>query len=116
MRCLALVLVALAALAPATASAAEEPPAPPRWAEQQIEQVVAAGLMAPNVDGFRPDDPLTHAELAEILRTVSGDAPSFPDPLLPVSLRELDADLVKLVGLQPVALQIRTAIAAAGLK
>jgi cell wall-associated NlpC family hydrolase len=113
---LMLVLVALAALVPATAPAFEDPPGPPDWAQQQIEQVLAAGLMGPSVDGFRPDDPLTHAELAEALMAVSGDAPTFPDPGLPVSLRELDADLVKLIGLQPVALQIRTAIAAAGLK
>ena len=116
MRRLAFILAALTIVSTAPASAGDEVPQPPSWAQQQIEQVVAHGLMAPSVEAFRPDDPLTHAELAELLAAMSGEAPTFPDPELPVSVRELDAQLVKLVGLQPVALQIRNAIAGAGLK
>ena len=64
-------------LAAAAASAAPEKRS---WAQPQIQRVVAAGLMAPSVKAFRPDDPLTQGELAEI---VSGLNERFAPPPAP---------------------------------
>ncbi len=116
MRRIALILAALVALvASTTAQAANEPVAPESWAASQIAQVVAAGLMAPSVEDFRPDDVLLHGELSQVLTTVGGEEVQLPSPETPVTLRELDARLVKVVGLQPAARAFRAAAAAAGI-
>src|SRR3989304_316236 len=100
MRRIAALCSVLAALAAAPAAWAEvqpvlpadtppaEPqpvePAPaeaqPSWAQAQIEAVVAAGLMAPSVAEFRPDDPLTRAELAQILSALAQQEGVLPSP------------------------------------
>ena len=136
MRRIAALCSVLAALAAAPAAWAEvqpvlpadtppaEPqpvePAPaeaqPSWAQAQIEAVVAAGLMAPSVAEFRPDDPLTRAELAQILSALAQQEVVLPSPERLVTLQELDARLVRLLGLGPAAKQIRAQVAAAGLK
>ena len=114
MRRLAVLLVGLLVLA-APAQAAKKPPA--SWAQAQIEAVVAAGLMAPTAAEFRPGDLLTKGELDEILRLV-GKPPALPagDPSLPVKLRELDAALVRALGLGKTAKRFRSALVAVGLK
>jgi len=104
---------AIAALVVA-GTAAGAPPAHSRWASAEIQAVVDAGLMGPSVDGFRPDDPLTASELAVVVSSLGG-AISVGDPNAFVTVRELDARLVSLVGLRPEAQAIREAALDAGL-
>jgi cell wall-associated NlpC family hydrolase len=84
------------------------------WAEAQIAQVVDVGLMAPSVGEFRPDEPLTAGELTVVLASL-GVAAAAPDPERPVTIRELDAQLVSAARLRPAARSLRLAAAAAGL-
>ena len=107
-----LVIVAFVALASAPAAAA----AGKSWAQKDIEAVVAAGLMAPSVAEFRSDDPLTKGELAELTAMLGGSVGVAADPARPVSLKELDAALVRLLGLGSVAKHVRTTLATAGLQ
>jgi hypothetical protein len=121
------VLACVAGLAAAPAAFAETAPSPPpqpeqpgpsqpSWAQAQIQTVVAAGLMAPSVSQFRPDDVLTKGELAELVAALGGSPAAVADPGQPVLLRELDAALVKLLRLGGVANGVRRSLAAAGLK
>jgi cell wall-associated NlpC family hydrolase len=111
MRRLAVTAAALAALAAAPAATAA-----PSWAKPEIQKVVAAGLLAPSVREFRADDALVRRELGEVLAAIRQEAQVVVDPERPVTVRELDAALVKLLGLAPAARAIRSAAAAAGLK
>jgi cell wall-associated NlpC family hydrolase len=111
-RLLAISLAAVVLMATGTASGAPKPAA--SFASVQIDAVVAAGLMAPSATDFRPDDPLTETELASVLASL-GVSVSVVDPYRPVTLRELDARLVSLVGLRSAAMQIRLAAFNAGL-
>jgi cell wall-associated NlpC family hydrolase len=70
--------------------------------------------MSPSVAEFRADDPLTATELATVVASLGG-AISVDDPYRPVTVRELDARLVSLMGLRSAALQIRLAALNAGL-
>jgi cell wall-associated NlpC family hydrolase len=110
---------ALLALAPAQLAAKPPPPGGTgSWADAQIQTVVAAGLMAPSAAEFRPDDPLTSGELAELVAALAGNAaiPIPADPAAPVALADLDAALVQHLGLGPTAKAFRSALAAAGLE
>ena len=86
------------------------------WAQNEIETVVAAGLMAPSPAEFRPNDALTTAELAELTAMLGGTVGVAADPTRPVQVKELDAVLVRLFKLGPVAKHVRSALVAAGLK
>jgi cell wall-associated NlpC family hydrolase len=108
----AISLVAVALGASGTSSAA--PQQRVSFAAEQIDAVVAAGLMSPSVAAFRPVDPLTESELASVLASL-GMPIGVADPFRPVTLRELDARLVTLVGLRTAAMQIRLAAVNAGL-
>ena len=90
--------------------------AKPSWAQNDIETVVAAGLMAPSAAEFRPDDVLTVEELAELTAMLGGTIGIAADPARPVQLKELDAVLVRLLKVAPVAKRVRAALATAGLK
>jgi cell wall-associated NlpC family hydrolase len=70
--------------------------------------------MAPSLDTFRPDDPLTEGEFAEVLAAFGVPLPGS-DPTRPVTMRELDARLVTASGLRPEARGIRQAALEAGL-
>jgi cell wall-associated NlpC family hydrolase len=96
---------------------AGEPPAPgsANWAKKDIAAVVSAGLLSPTVEGFRPLDPLTKGELSEALVALGG-SPLAGNPSLRVKLRELDAALVRLLGLAPSAKHLRAALTGAGLE
>ena len=111
-RRLAISLVVVVLVATGTASGAPKPRT--SFASTQIDAVVAAGLMAPSATAFRPDDPLTETEFASALASL-GATISVVDPYRPVTIRELDARLVSLVGLRSAAMQIRLAAFNAGL-
>ena len=90
--------------------------AKPSWAQNDIETVVAAGLMAPSVAEFRPDDALTAGELAELTAMLGGTVGVAAEPARPVQLKELDAVLVRLLKVASAAKRVRAALATAGLK
>lgn len=107
-----IVSIVLASLALVGAAGAQ--PQPTRsWAAPQIRAVVDAGLMAPSVTEFRPDDPLTSLELASVLGSLGMDVTETDDRS--VTLRELDAKLVTALGLRPQARDLRLRAEAAGL-
>ncbi len=85
------------------------------WAAPEIKAVVAAGLMAPSVAEFRPDDPLTAGELANAISSLGMPVVPASDLERPVLLRELDAKLVTALGLRPTARELRLRAIAAGL-
>lgn len=85
------------------------------WARPQIERVIAAGLMAPSIDVFRPNDPLTRGELVELLGALGMTVPLKGDAAKPVKLKDLDAALVRYLGVAQVAKTVRASLAAAGL-
>lgn len=98
-----------------TSAASGRPAGAGRFAADEIAAVVDAGLMAPSVETFRPDDSLTASELATVIASLGG-AISIADPDAPVPVRELDARLVSLAGLRPAAQSIRLAALDAGLE
>jgi len=112
LRRLALTLVLVVLGATGTASAASKPR--PIFATEQIAAVVDAGLMAPSIAAFRPEDPFTETEFAVVLASL-GVPVAVTDPDRAVTVRELDARLVSFVGLRPAAMQIRLAGLNAGL-
>lgn len=112
-RLLALPCVVVA-LAASVASAAASPRAAGSWAAPQIATVVDAGLMATPAEDFRADDPITWSELGAVVASLGGTV-SVADPFRPVTIRELDAQLVTLAGLRPAARSVRAAAVAAGL-
>lgn len=89
--------------------------APRSWAAPQIQAVVDAGLMSSTVADFRPEDPLLWGEFATVLASFGLPEVSAFDPFRPVTMRELDAQLVTLTGLRPSARTIRLAALDAGL-
>jgi cell wall-associated NlpC family hydrolase len=107
-------LVAASVVAVALLSGGAAHGARTSFASAEIATVVGAGLMAPSVEAFRPDDPLTASELAVAVSSLGGPI-SVADPDAPVALRELDARLVSLTGLRPAAQTIRVAAVDAGL-
>ena len=111
-RRMAITLVFVVLGATGTASGASKPRT--TFASEQIAAVVAAGLMAPSIAAFRPDDPLTASEFAVVLASL-GVPIAVTDPDRAVPVRELDARLVSFVGLRPAAMQIRLAGLNAGL-
>jgi len=114
MRRLALFSCALVLLACTCGEANARPSATASWAAPQIATVVADGLMAPSPDVFRPNDPLTEDDFAQVLATF-GVTLDVTDPTRAVTMRELDARLVTASGLRPEARTIRTAALDAGL-
>ena len=110
-----LAALAAAALVAAGGSGPARSAPSPSWASPQIAAVVHAGLMAPSVEDFRPDDPLTRGELATVVASLGGTI-AVDDPDEPVTVRELDARLVTLLGLRPYAYGIRQAALAAGVR
>ena len=109
-----LLVCAIVALTLVVASPTSAGRVPPSFAAAEIAKVVDAGLMAPSVESFRPEDPLTASELATVVASLGG-AISIADPDAPVAVRELDARLVSLAGLRPEAQSIRLAAVGAGL-
>lgn len=107
-RLLATAALALVLACPAAASSS--------WAQPQIVAVTAKGLMGGDASAFRPDDPLTRGALADLVLGLTGKpAPPPPDPAQPATIAQLDAQLVRALGLLPVARQFSAGVRAAGL-
>ncbi|MCY4086345.1 MAG: C40 family peptidase [Actinomycetia bacterium] len=85
------------------------------WVAAEIERVVAAGLMAGSVETFRPDELLTWGELATVLADVGGRQITVKDPARPVTLTQLNTQLVKALGMSSEIKTVRRALAAARL-
>jgi cell wall-associated NlpC family hydrolase len=97
------------------ASASAEPTAA-SWAQPQIRVVTARGLMGGRPAAFRPDDPLTAGVLADLVAGLTGkEAPMGADPAAPVTISQLDGQLVRGLGLLPAARQFTAAVRDAGL-
>jgi cell wall-associated NlpC family hydrolase len=107
----AVLCVVATASSPAARSLGE-----PSWAQAQIEQVVAAGLMGPDLAGFRPDEPLTRGELHEAILALGKPHSAPADPYRLVTMRELDAQLVGALGLISSSGAIRVGARDAGLE
>ena len=94
-RCV-LVAVALALVAASPAAATTS------WAQPQIKVVTARGLMGGKAAGFRPDDPLTAGDLTDLVAGLTGKAaPIALNPSMPVTISQLDAQLVGSIGSCP---------------
>jgi len=86
------------------------------WALPQIKLVTAKGLMGGTANGFRPDDPLSQGELGDLVAGLTGtEAPVAANPGAPATIGQLDAQLVRALGLLPAARQFSTGVRAAGL-
>lgn len=107
-RALACAALTLVLAAPASAATS--------WAQPQIKVVTARGLMGGKAAGFRPDDALTAGELDDLVAglTRKQQAP-VANPVVPVTIAQLDAQLVRGLGLLSVARQFTASIRAAGL-
>jgi cell wall-associated NlpC family hydrolase len=107
-----LLLLLVAAVAAPSGAAA-----PRSWAHAEIRLVVTRGLMGGDAAGFRPDDPLTQAELAELVTALTGEAAARgANPRAPVTMATLDATLVRALGLGDAAASFARVARAAGLK
>ena len=105
-----LVCAALALVFASPAAAAQS------WALPQIKLVTAKGLMGGTTNGFRPNDPLSQGELADLVAGLTGtEAPVAADPGAPATIGQLDAQLVRALGLLPAARQFSAGVRAAGL-
>jgi cell wall-associated NlpC family hydrolase len=103
-------------LAAPVALAADAGPAA-TWAKREIRLVVGQGLMAADVESFRPADPLTRGELAELVTGLTGLTPRAPGkPATTVTMAELDRRLVGALGLQDAAAAFTAGARAAGLQ
>jgi cell wall-associated NlpC family hydrolase len=90
------------------------PPKP--WDRAEIRYVVSKGLMARTVATFRPNDVLTHGELATLVGDLTrqpNQAP--PDPSAPVTVSQLDLNLVRALQLSDAASTFLSSARAAGL-
>jgi len=86
------------------------------WAQPQIKVVTARGLMGGSAAAFRPDDALTAGELGDLVTALTGKPVVLATaPAVPVTIAQLDAQLVAAMGLLPVARQFTATIRAAGL-
>jgi cell wall-associated NlpC family hydrolase len=106
-------LLSALAIAPGATSSASRR----SWAQPQIRVVVARGLMARSVASFRPNDPLTQGELADLVAGLTEQPPKpVPNPSAQVTLAQLDAKLVRALELGDEATLFQDTAAAAGLR
>jgi cell wall-associated NlpC family hydrolase len=92
--------------------------APPQasWAQMQIRYVVKHGLMAKTVASFRPTDPLTQGELATLVAGLSKQpAGAVANSAASATVAQLDARLVRALGLADAAKMFSNGARAAGL-
>jgi cell wall-associated NlpC family hydrolase len=86
------------------------------WAQPEIRYVVQHGLMAKTVAAFRADDTLTQGELAAAVTGLTKrSAGTVADPSAAVTVTQLDARLVRALGLSDAAAAFTAGAQAAGL-
>jgi cell wall-associated NlpC family hydrolase len=85
------------------------------WAKAQIHAVVTNGLMGPSVSEFRGRDNVTRGELGAALAAFTGKEQVVVDPDREVTMAQLDAALVKALGLKPAARAFQQKVEDAGL-
>lgn len=96
--------------------AATASPRATAWDQAQIKVVTAAGLLGGDATDFRPDDPLTAGDLADLVAGLTDKPPVGPaDPTATVTIAQLDAALVRGEGLGAAAAKFRAAFVAEGL-
>ncbi len=89
---------------------------PKSWDAAQIRFVVTKGLMAKTVSAFRPNDVLTHGELATLVADLTNQPRvDPPDPSAPVTVTQLDTSLVKALQLSDAAALFLSNARSAGL-
>jgi cell wall-associated NlpC family hydrolase len=89
---------------------------PASWARPEIKVVVAHGLMARSVQTFHPNDPLTRGALTALVAGLTSELPAAStQSAAPVTVAQLDATLVRGLGLTHAAAQFATAARSAGL-
>jgi cell wall-associated NlpC family hydrolase len=111
---LAAALVALGTAVPAFAGAAK----PTRsWAAPQIAAVVADGMFGvTDASQFRPDDPFTSGDAAQLFAALAQTEPVTPvNPSAPVTMAGLDSRLVTALSLTSSARDFAAGARAAGL-
>jgi hypothetical protein len=73
--------------------------------------------MAKSVGSFRPNDPVTQGELADLVAALTEEPPrSVADPSAPVTMAQLDARLVRVLDLSDDAALFYAAASGAGLR
>src|SRR5918998_3670382 len=113
MRRILLVAACLTLVVPAPAQGAK----PARsWADAEIKLVVSQGLMAKSVAAFRPNAPLTQAALTQLIAGLKEqESPAVTAAASkPVTMAQLDAQLVRALGLGEEAAAFYRAAATAG--
>jgi cell wall-associated NlpC family hydrolase len=89
---------------------------PKSWDTAEIRLVVQRGLMARSVAAFRPNDPLTRGDLAQLVAALTQQAPVPPqDPSASVTVTQLDAALVRALQLSDAASLFLSSAREAGL-
>ena len=97
--------------------AAQASPRASAWDPSQIKLVTSRGLLGGDAANFRPDDPLTAGDLADLLSGLTGKTILAPaDPSATVTIAQLDAALIRSEGLTAAAARFRAGALAAGLK
>ena len=106
-------LLAFLAIAPGVSQAGSKR----SWAQPQIRTVVGRGLMASSVNSFRPNDSLTQGELRDLVAGLTGQPPQgASNPQAPATVAQLDARLVRALGLADAAATFNEWAASAGLR
>jgi cell wall-associated NlpC family hydrolase len=109
-------VLAAALLFAAVAPAALAAPPPASWAAPQIQLVTSRGLLGGDAAAFRPGDPLSAGQLNALVADLGGTPTGEPaDPSEPVTIAELDAGLVRGLGLGGAARRFVDGVRAAGL-
>ena len=86
------------------------------WAQREIKVVVAHGLMAKSVQTFRPNDQLTRSALSALVAGLEPEAASVSTKSAePVTIAQLDATLVRALGLSDAAAAFAAGARTAGL-
>src|SRR5947199_7577857 len=111
-----LATAAVFAVLAAPAAARSHSGAPTPWAQAEIKVVVAHGLMAKSVQTFHPNDPLTRGALTALVSGLTAEpATASTHSQAPVTIAQLDATLVRGLGLNVAAGEFAAAARDAGL-
>ena len=106
----------VAVVAALAAFCAAQPAPAASWAQPQIKIVVANGLMGPSVSNFRARQNITREELGKAIAALTDESQVVVDPGAAVTIAELDAAIVKALGLRPAAKAFRRKVKDAGLE